>query len=100
MFQLFSPGTWTIFFVPFQVKRVRSASSTLGPPGASNKEDLVVLDDTKNQHYHSSQWQMQLQEEENDLQALAERERAIRQLEVCHQYFRLPSLFQINSFTP
>lgn len=64
----------------FQVKRVRSASATLGHLDSS-KDALVVLDESKNQHY-SSQRQMQLQEEEHDLQALAERERAIRQLEV------------------
>lgn len=57
---------------------------TLGPPDSSNKDALVVLDETKSQGFHSSQRQMQLQEEENDLQALAERERAIRQLEVEH----------------
>jgi hypothetical protein len=44
---------------------------------------LVVLDETKSQHFHSSQQrQMQMQEEEVDVQALVERERAIRQLEV------------------
>jgi hypothetical protein len=44
---------------------------------------LVVLDETKSQHFQSSQQrQMQMQEEEVDIQALVERERAIRQLEV------------------
>lgn len=60
-----------------EVKRVRS-TSLLGPPDGS-KDALVVLDETKSNF--SSQRQMQLQEEEADLQALAERERAIRQLE-------------------
>ena len=41
-----------------------------------------MLDETKSQHFHSSQRQMQMQEEEADIQALVERERAIRQLEV------------------
>lgn len=65
-----------------QVKRVRTASA-LGPP-ESSREALVVLDETKSQHFQSSQQrQMQMQEEEVDVQALVERERAIRQLEVC-----------------
>lgn len=64
-----------------QVKRVRTAS-VLSPP-ESSKEALVVLDETKSQHFQSSQQrQMQMQEEEVDVQALVERERAIRQLEV------------------
>jgi len=62
-----------------EVKRVRGAS-ILAPPDSS-RDALVVLDESKSQHYHSSQTQMQIQEEEADIQALAERERAIRQLE-------------------
>jgi hypothetical protein len=50
------------------------------------------LDETKTNF--SSQRQMQLQEEEADLQALAERERAIRQLEVKH----LASSFKMYAF--
>jgi len=62
-----------------QVKRVRGASS-IAPPDSS-RDALVVLNETETQHYQSSQNQMQIQEEEIDVQALAERERAIRQLE-------------------
>lgn len=64
-----------------QVKRVRTAS-VLSPPDSS-KEALVDLDETKSQPFQSSQQrQMQMQEEDVDVQALVERERAIRQLEV------------------
>lgn len=63
-----------------EVKRVRTAS-VLSPPDSS-KEALVVLDETKSQPFQSSQQrQMQMQEEDVDVQALVERERAIRQLE-------------------
>lgn len=62
-----------------EVKRVRGASS-IAPPDSS-RDALVVLNETETQHYQSSQNQMQIQEEEIDVQALAERERAIRQLE-------------------
>lgn len=61
-----------------QVKRVRSAS-TLNPP-ESSREALVVFDESKTQHFQ--QRQMQMQEDDVDVQALLERERAIRQLEV------------------
>lgn len=57
-------------------------------PSDGTKDALVDLDEGKG--FSSSQRQMQLQEEENDLQVLAERERAIRQLEVC---------FKFNQFT-
>merc|ERR1712071_563830 len=51
----------------------------MGPE--SSREGLVVFDETETQHFKPSQSQMQIQEEEVDVQALAERERAIRQLE-------------------
>lgn len=62
-----------------EVKRVRSTSASLMGPSDGTKDALVDLDEGKG--FSSSQRQMQLQEEENDLQVLAERERAIRQLE-------------------
>lgn len=51
-------------------------------PPESSREALVVLDEGRSQHFQS-QRQMQMQEEEVDVQGLLERERAIRQLEVC-----------------
>jgi len=62
-----------------EVKRVRGTSG-IAPP-ESSREGLVVFDETETQHFKPSQSQMQIQEEEVDVQALAERERAIRQLE-------------------
>jgi len=41
-----------------------------------------MFNETETQQFHSPQTQIQIQQEETDVQALAERERAIRQLEV------------------
>ena len=65
-----------------KVKRARTASS-LAPPDAGKGQDaLVHFDDSETQQYRPAQRQMQVQEEEIDIQAMEERERAIRQLEV------------------
>ena len=62
-----------------EVKRVRSHSG-LAPPESSTKETLLVIDE--GQQFRPPQRQMQIMEEDVDVQALEERERAIRQLEV------------------
>jgi len=62
-----------------EVKRVRG-SSGIAPP-ESSRDALVMFNETETQQFHSPQTQIQIQQEETDVQALAERERAIRQLE-------------------
>jgi len=63
-----------------EVKRVRSGSGLAGPPG-SRDNALVMLDDNETQQYRAPQRQMQTFDDDVDVQALEERERAIRQLE-------------------
>ena len=64
-----------------EVKRVRSGSGLAAPPG-SRDNALVLLDDNETQQYRAPQRQMQTFDDDVDVQALEERERAIRQLEV------------------
>jgi len=66
-----------------EVKRVRSGSGLAPPPSTGSRDNpLVFLDDsTERQPPEVSQRQVQAFEEEVDVQALEERERAIRQLE-------------------
>jgi Syntaxin-like protein len=70
-----------------EVKRVRSGSGLAGPPG-SRDNALVLLDDNETQQYRAPQRQMQTFDDDVDVQALEERERAIRQLEVSIVYTR------------